>query len=161
MHAAGSLLFIQIPLLGLDSFVAGLMTGPVLKQRRKRLGLAVLFGLCDCAGSFMGATLPHAVPDFPVFIVYSLVVAAVLLAARRSASWLLSVPFILALDNLAAGAPAAATSVLAVSSGLMAWAGMVLSGFAWTVGMHRFSPLESLLGARSRADSGQPAVCLT
>jgi hypothetical protein len=69
MDAPG-LFFVQILLLGLDSFVAGVVIGPVLKPWRKRLGLAALFGFCDGAGTLVGALLPHAVPEYAEVIVY-------------------------------------------------------------------------------------------
>jgi hypothetical protein len=133
MDAPSQLLLIQLPLLGLDSFVAGLLVGPVLKPWGRRVGLAVAFGSCDGIGTLGGAVLSHSVPDIPEVAVYVLAVSAVLLAARRSAWWLAAVPAVLALDNLAAGAPAELAPALAVSSGLMAWTGMALSGLAWSV----------------------------
>lgn len=153
MSASGLLFFVQIPLLGLDSFVAGLLIGPVLKPWRDRSALAVMFGMCDGGGTFAGALLPHAVPDFSDVVVYALVVAAVLLAARRSSWWLAATPVVMALDNLAAGAPASAAPISAISSGLMALAGMALSGFAWSVGRRLFRRLMLLLVHRARPQS--------
>jgi hypothetical protein len=126
----------QIPLLGLDSFVAGLVIGPMLKSWRGRWGLAALFGLCDGVGSFMGAMLPHAIPDAPDILIYGVAATVATFAAQRNTRWLASLPIILAIDNLTAGAPATEACVLAISSGLMALIGIALSELACHLGEH-------------------------
>ena len=124
-----NLLVDQVLLLGLDSLVGGLLIGPLPQRWRDRVGLAVLFGVCDGAGSFVGGTLPHAFPEIPDILLYGVAVVLVGLAARHSRHWLLASPFILALDNLATGAPATAVPTLAVSSGMLALAGMTASAY--------------------------------
>jgi hypothetical protein len=117
--------------LGLDSFIGGLLVGPVLTRWRDRLGLAALFGVCDGVASLVGGMLPHTFPDIPQALVYGLAVVLVGLAGRRSRSWLLASPLVLALDNLATGAPAAAVPAIAGSSGLLALVGMTASVYLY------------------------------
>ena len=143
MNAPDMLPLIHLPLLGLDSFVAGLLIGPLLRSRQHRALLAGAFGICDGLGTWVGALLPHSLPDTPDVAFYALAALAVVIAARRSARWLAVVPALLALDNLMAGAPAASALALAVSSGLMAWAGMTLSGCGWLSLRHLLARIEA------------------
>ena len=124
MIASGSLL---LALLGIDSLLVGLVIGPVVRTRARRAGLALAFGGCDGVATLLGACCPHAVPDLPGGLLYAGAAAAVMLAARRSAGWLLAAPLLLGLDNLASGAPASAALPLAASSAAMAWAGLAAS----------------------------------
>ena len=131
-------------LLGSDSFCACLLIGPILGSRWKRTGLATTFGLCDGIAAVVGAGTPHLVPTLPEGLVYAAIVVVAGLAARVGALWLLPVPFILALDNFASGAPASEAPLLAISSAIAAFAGMAASGAAWSMG-------RSLIQIRSRS----------
>jgi hypothetical protein len=133
MHVTFPTTVSEISLLGLDSFVASLLIGPMLASRWKRAGLAATFGLCDGLASVAGAAAPH-VPTPPEVLVYAGIVVIVALAARVGAVWLLLVPCILAIDNLASGAPASDAPLLAISSAIAAFAGMAASGVTWSIG---------------------------
>jgi hypothetical protein len=143
-------LAIQIPLLGFDSFVAGVLVGPVLKPWWKRAGLAVLFGACDGAGTLVGSLEPHALPELSDVVVYAVLAVTVALAAKNSSWWLLIAPFILALDNFAAGAPGSDAFTLAISSGIAAWVGMALAASAWRSGQYVLTRFSSLLAQPAR-----------
>jgi hypothetical protein len=114
-------------LLGSDSLLAGVVIGPVVRTRARRVGLALAFGACDGIAALLGAGYPHAGPELPGGLLYALAAAATVLAARRSAGWLLVGPVLLSLDNLASGAPASAALPLAVSSAALAFAGLAMS----------------------------------
>ena len=118
---------LQILLLGLDSLATGMILGPLLKTWRARAGLSIACGLCDGVASIAGGWLPHTVPQPSTLLLYGVVAAVVVLAARRSPGWLVAAPPILALDNLSTGAPLAAAAVLALSSAMMACAGLGIS----------------------------------
>jgi hypothetical protein len=122
-------LAVQTLLLGSDSLLSGFFIGPLLDWRR-RAWLALLYGICDGMTTWVGASIPHDLPDPPLAVLYLICVILVTLAARHSVKWLLLVPFILSLDNLACGAPANMVPELALLSGLMALVGMAASAFA-------------------------------
>jgi hypothetical protein len=120
-------LLVQVWLFGSDSLIAGLFAGPVVGSWRGRVGLAVLFGVCDGAGTLFGALLPHAAPSLADVVLYLGYVLLVVMAARRSSFWLVFMPLVLGLDNLVSGAPVSSAPTLAVASATLALVGMSLS----------------------------------
>jgi hypothetical protein len=133
-------------LLSSDSLVAGLVTGSVLRRWRWRVGLAVLFGACDGASTICGALMPHALPTLSHVCLYGLCVILVTLAARRSVSWLLLLPFLLAVDNLSSGVPVDAAPAMAAASAGLALIGMLVSASAISAlrSARQRQPLEAL-----------------
>jgi hypothetical protein len=140
----------QIPLLGFDSFVAGVLVGPVLKSFWRRAGLAMLFGLCDGAGTLAGSLVPHVVPELSEVVVYAFVAIAVALSANKGSQWIPIVPLIMALDNFATGTPGSGAFALAISSGIAAWVGMALAASAWRGGQFVLTCFSSLPAQRAR-----------
>jgi putative Mn2+ efflux pump MntP len=112
--------------LGLDSFAAGLVVGPILLSWSKRARLALGFGLCDGLACWMGACMPHQLPGLPDVVLYVCCVPFLLAGATRSRAWLCALPVVLSLDNLAAGLPAGQAPALALSSAVMAAFGLAL-----------------------------------
>lgn len=116
--------------LGLDSFLAGLAIGPLLPSRTGRLWCAAAFGVCDGLASWLGALIPHRLPEPPDLALWLVCVMLLLAGARRGRMWLFAVPVVLSLDNLAAGVPADLAPALALSSAVMAAAGIALGRLA-------------------------------
>jgi putative Mn2+ efflux pump MntP len=127
--------------LGLDSFLAGLVVGPILLSWGGRTRLALGFGLCDGLASWAGACMPHQLLRFPDVVAYVCCVPLLLASATRSRAWLYALPLVLSIDNLAAGIPASQTPILALSSAAMAAVGLALGGLgraaaAWMLPLH-------------------------
>jgi hypothetical protein len=112
--------------LGFDSFIAGIAIGPIMLSWRARGGFVVLFGICDGLASLLGSAVPHRLPEPPDAVLYLLCVVLTIQGARRSRAWLLAMPLLLSLDNLAAGGTAAEAPALALSSAVMGAAGLAL-----------------------------------
>lgn len=126
-------------LLGVDSLIAGAAIGLIV-SRRSRLPLAALFGVADGVGFLIGAGLGWRLSGgvsealqmgtLVALGLYLLVVAA---GTRRvAASWpVWVVPWVLTLDNLTYGLAgdhaAAQAGQQALSSGLLALAGLLLA----------------------------------
>jgi hypothetical protein len=146
----------QTLLFSLDSLVAGLLSGGILKHWRWRILLAASFGVFDGAGTVCGALMAHALPGLPDVGLYALMVILVALAARRSMSWLLLMPLLLALDNLSSGAPIDTVPASAIVSAVFALFGMTASAGAlslmrsWGLPFLRLSFLEKPRRQRSR-----------
>lgn len=113
-------------LLGLDSFFAGLVAGPLLRSWRGRSCLALGFGLWDGLASWVGACMPHQIPDVPTVVLYVCCVPLLLAGASRSRIWLFALPVLLSLDNLAAGGPGGEAPWQALSSAGMAALGLTI-----------------------------------
>src|SRR5689334_5369520 len=99
------MLIAQILFFSLDSLVAGLLTGIVVRRWRWRVVFAASLGLCDGIGTLCGALMPHVLPGLPDLGLYALSVILVALAARQSILWLLLMPILFGIDNLSSGAP--------------------------------------------------------
>jgi putative Mn2+ efflux pump MntP len=123
----------QALLFSLDSLVAGLLTGIVVRHWRWRIVLAALFGVCDGIGTICGAMMPHVLPSLPDLGLYALLVTLVALAARRSMSWLLLMPLLLSIDNLSSGAPIDTAPASVIVSAVVALFGMTASAGAFSL----------------------------
>jgi hypothetical protein len=146
------MLTVQTLLFTLDSLVAGLLAGSIVRHWRWRIVLAATFGVCDGIGTICGALIPHVLPGLPDLGLYALVVILIGLAARRSMSWLLSMPLLLAIDNLASGAPIDTAPASAVGSAVFALLGMVaFSGAVSLLGSLGLPFLGKLCHQRARA----------
>jgi hypothetical protein len=139
----------QTLLFTLDSLVAGLLTGGIVRRWRWRVVLAATFGVCDGIGTICGALIPHVLPGLPDLGLYALVVILVGLAARRSMSWLLLMPLLLAIDNLSSGAPIDIAPGSAVGSAVFALFGMMAS--AGQPGDHALGLPAKCIARRQRA----------
>jgi hypothetical protein len=136
-------------LLGIDSLIAGVAVG-ALVDKDSRLRLAVLFGLADGAGFLVAAGLGwglfsegvSAVVEIGAFValgLYLLIVAAG--TQRVAATWpIWALPFALTVDNLTyglagdhAGTLVGQASQQAVSSGLLAFAGLLVGAWLTSV----------------------------
>jgi manganese efflux pump family protein len=132
-------------LLSIDSFIAALAVGPLMKSRFSRVHLAFWFGFWDGAATLIGATfgwgvrwgdqLSHwVVPLAALFYGISCVLAATWTGFRASPRLAFVLPFLMSFDNLAYGAsigPMAASQVveravtLCTASFLMAILGLL------------------------------------
>lgn len=127
MTSIGDLLLIAFSL-SFDSFLAGIVLGSIILCWRGRGWCVVLFGVCDGLATLLGAAVPHQLPGPPTAALYLLGVVLIIQAARRSRAWLYAMPFLLSLDNFAAGGTAADAPALALSSAAMAAVGLALGG---------------------------------
>lgn len=125
MASVASTLLVIITL-GFDSFIAGLVAGPMLRTWGGRIAAAAWFGACDGTAALLGGMFPHQFPAPPAAVLYGLGVVVAVQAARSSRWWLAALPILFALDNFAVGAPAVEAPVLAISSAVMAMAGLLL-----------------------------------
>jgi hypothetical protein len=150
MNAQSDVLLFQMWQLGWDSLVGGLLAGFVLHRWRDRVGLAMLFALCDGMGSLLSGMLPHRPIDTPDLLLYAFIVIVTVLARRRGKAWLLAWPFIFGLDNLLTATPPGSVPGLACSSGCLALAGMscsaLISSAARRIGCQARSLIESRKG---------------
>ena len=136
-------------LLGIDSFIACIAIGALI-DRGSRLRLAALFATADLVGFLVGAGLGWQISGgmtgaLTTGILVSLGVYLVVVAAattRVAATWTIwGVPFVLTLDNLAyglvgdhsAGALLQDGAQQALSSSLMALAGLLVAVMLWRV----------------------------
>src|SRR5215472_7236405 len=110
--------------LGIDSFIACLAIGALPVTCWQAMRLATAFGVCDATATLIGSLLPHAIPNLDDWLLYLIGAALIGTAARYSRRYLYFVPVVLSLDNLLAGAPAAAAPGLAISSAATALAGL-------------------------------------
>src|SRR5262249_10956975 len=104
--------------LGIDSFLVGTALGPVIRERRRRWALALAFGVCDGLALLVGFQVGPpagvslawcewagvvAVGLYGVLVLFAAAWGRVAAADGR-ARWLpLILPFVMSLDNLAAG----------------------------------------------------------
>jgi hypothetical protein len=136
-------------LLGIDSLIAGTAIGALVKKD-SRLKLAVLFGLADGAAFLVGAGLGWGllsegvseVLEIGAFVALGLYLLIVAAGTKRVvATWPVWVlPFALTLDNLTfglagdhAGTLVGQASQQAVSSGLLAFVGLLVGAWLPTV----------------------------
>ncbi|HEV8600822.1 MAG TPA: manganese efflux pump [Gemmatimonadales bacterium] len=148
--------------LGLDSFRVSLGLGLLRLPFRRRLAIAVAFGLCDglspLAGFAIGRLLVDRVSAWTDWLgplvlclygIYMVVVARLPEGDERQARWVLGLPVVLSLDNLVAGVGLGAlgfpvwgsAAVLGLASGVLAWAGLSVGASA-----ARYLPRAAALG---------------
>ena len=125
----------QIPsffLLGLDSFVCGLVIGSFTKRWRRKLLLTIFFGLSDGAATVMGQRfgLHSPFPAIAVLAAYIALVWLTSLAFSKAHDKVLFLPFVLCIDNVVWSDLRNAAISVAVSSALMAWCGLTLAFLA-------------------------------
>jgi hypothetical protein len=120
---------LEVAGLGLDSFLACLISGCCGPSRREALGLAGAFGVCDAAASLFGSIWPLPVPPLAALGVY-LVCPMMICASGRRRTALYGLPILLSLDNLCTATPPAAAPLLGAGSALMALAGLRLADVA-------------------------------
>ena len=137
--------------LSFDSLLAGIAAAPLIRSARQRIAFAVGCGVCDGAASFVGSLVPEAdVIDFPHWLTYLAGVLLLLRAMSTSRKWLFVVPILLSLDNLFAGAPTWDFGELAISSTVMASAGLALGTLSYLAAQRTFPQcLPALTAARS------------
>jgi hypothetical protein len=141
--------FTHVPLLGLDSLIAGCALAPLLPSASRRMAAAGLFGVADAAASSLGAlvSLPlhgllGAAPSLPAL--YAVYVAAAaglagrgLEAAERPGrpAWVVlgALAAALSVDNFVspvAGHAASAVAVLGASSAALTLLGLAVGARA-------------------------------
>jgi putative Mn2+ efflux pump MntP len=110
--------------LGLDSFLACLAIGAHELSWQERVRLAVAFGACDAAATFVGAVRPHWLLEPPALAIYVVFVLVLGRAARSNRTLLYILPVLLSLDNLFSGAPPSTALLLGLGSAVMAMFGL-------------------------------------
>jgi hypothetical protein len=155
-------------LLGIDSLIACIAIGAIV-DRRWRLPLAALFAIADGGAFLIGAGLGWtisasltAVLEIILLAGLGLWLVVVVAASRRLAEysvWL--VPFALTVDNLAygvandySGSLAGHAAEQAVSSGLLAFAGLAVGAAVLPRLQHRVSAVRVAGGALLLAAGG-------
>jgi zinc transporter ZupT len=125
---------------GLDSLLAGLIVGSLLRSWRERLGLSLAFGAFDAAAAFAGTVWLHRVPEPPALAVYLMCALLLAAAARYNRRLLYLLPLALSTDNFFSGAAGSALT-LGVGSALLALLGLSLAAFGRS--MFLASPQEA------------------
>ena len=123
---------------GLDSLLAGLIVGSLLRSWRQRFGLALAFGAFDSAAALAGPLWPRHMPEAPAFAAYLLCAALLAAGARYNRALFYLMPLALSVDNLYGGASASALT-LGAGSALLSLIGLSLAAF----GTSRFLALQA------------------
>lgn len=139
-------------LLGIDSLIACIAVGPIIR-RRWSVPFAVLFGICDGGGFLLGSAFHWSMPD-SVGNIAEVVALGVLglywigiatfsrqtaLADQQSRSnwgvWIL--PFVLTVDNITFGVVDGVSKNASVgqSAGVQALSSAILAGLGLVIGM--------------------------
>lgn len=113
---------------GLDSLLASLIVGSLLRSWRERFGLALAFGVFDSAAALAGPLWPRHMPEPPALAVYLLCAILLAAGARYSRVLFYLLPLALSIDNLFGEAPASALT-LGVGSALLSLLGLSLGAF--------------------------------
>lgn len=113
---------------GLDSLLAGLIVGSLLRSWRERLGLALAFGAFDSAAALAGTAWPHRAPEAHALAAYLLFAALLAVAARYNRALFYLLPLILSVDNFF-GQVRDNPLAMGVNSALLALLGLSLAAF--------------------------------
>lgn len=113
--------------LGLDSFLACLLVGALGLSNHRALALAIAFGGCDAAASWIGALWPLHLPAFLPAAALALCVPMLAVTVRGKHVLLFGLPLLLSLDNLCTALPARMVLPAGAASGAMALLGLHLA----------------------------------
>jgi len=117
---------------GLDSLLASLIVGSLLRSWRERFGFALAFGAFDSAAALAGPLWPRHMPQPPAFAAYLMCVVVLAVGARYNRALCYLLPLLLGVDNLFGGAPASALS-LGADSALLSLLGLSLAAFGRSI----------------------------
>ncbi|HXZ42851.1 MAG TPA: hypothetical protein VEG68_19085 [Terriglobales bacterium] len=113
---------------GLDSLLASLIVGSLLRSWRERFGFALAFGAFDSAAALAGPLWPRHMPEPPAFAAYLLCAVLLAAGARCNRALFYLLPLVLSVDSLYAGAPGNALT-LGADSALLSLLGLSLTAF--------------------------------
>jgi hypothetical protein len=120
-----------IGVLGLDSALCCLAFGTAVRAPGTRLGVALLFGLCDLIASLLASLPMTFIVPMPAAPLYTLCAMSLGLGVRFHPRLVWAAPFVLSLDNLTSASSVTEAFADGASSALFALVALQLG--AWWV----------------------------